>query len=233
MQQKVLVIEDDADVCTVLERILDRHDFEVLTANNALAGLRMAFQHQPEAIILDVVLPEIDGFETCRRLREMTDTPILFLTGQRTSSADIVKGLELGADDYMTKPFNATELVTRLRVCMRRSGASGGKESQYLFPTPTIVLDCGRHELTIDGQTVYLSPSEFEVLEFLVRHADHTLSSNAILAQVWGPEHVGDTRLVKQYIYQLRRKIEPDPADPTYIHTIRGEGYYFAASQRP
>lgn len=230
MKQRILVIEDEVDVRVLLEHILEKHDYEVLTASDALSGLRLAFQQHPDAVIVDVMLGEIDGFEACRRLREMTDTPILFLTGQRTSSADIVKGLELGADDYMTKPFDAAELVTRLRVCLRRTGKPERGDSQYLFPAPTIVLDCGRHELIIDGQTVYLSPSEFEVLELLVRHANHTLSPNAILAQVWGPERVGDSGLVKQYIYQLRQKIEPDPSKPTYIQTIRGEGYYFATA---
>ncbi|MGC9523733.1 MAG: response regulator transcription factor [Anaerolineae bacterium] len=229
--QQILVIEDEADVRSMLRLMLIEHGFSVLTASDALTGLRLAYQHRPDAIILDVMMPGMDGFEACRRLREMTDTPILLLTGQRTSTEDIVKGLALGADEYMTKPFKMSELMGRLRVCLRRSSACSDHGSQYLFPAPGVVLDCGRHELTIQGRVVSLSPSEFEVFQVLVRHAGHILSHNAILAQAWGPERIGDGDLIKQYIYQLRQKIEPDPTEPRYIHTVRGEGYYFEGTE--
>ncbi len=231
--QQILVIEDEADVRNLLQLMLSEHGFRVLTASDALTGLRLAYEHRPDAIILDVMMPGMDGFEACRRLREMTDTPILLLTGQRTSTEDIVKGLELGADEYMTKPFKMAELISRLRVSLRRVSACSDGSSQYLFPAPSVVLDCGRHELTVGEQVISLSPSEFEVLRVLVRHTDHVLSPNAILAQAWGPQRVGDTDLIKQYIYQLRQKIEPDPSEPQYIHTVRGEGYYFARTELP
>ncbi len=233
MPQKILVIEDDNDMRDMLEMILTDHGFQPFSTPKALHGLRMAYQQRPDAIIMDVMLPDMDGFETCRRLREMMDTPIMLLTGHRTTTDDIVRGLELGADEYMTKPFEIPELISRLKVCLRRSSAKtrDGDGRQYLFPTPSVILDCGRHILTIDGEEIYLSPSEFEVLFLLIRHTGRPLSPNAILSQVWGPDRIGDDRLVKQYIYQLRKKIEPDPSSPTYIQTIRGEGYYFTATE--
>ncbi len=229
--QQILVIDDDADIRAMLQRLLSDEGFKVLAAPDGLSGLRLAYQKRPDAVILDVMMPEMDGFETCRRLRQMTDTPIMLLTGRRTDVNDIVKGLEAGADEYMTKPFTTPELISRLKVCLRRSGKAEAAQGQYLFPAPSVVLDCGKHELRIGEQTIYLSPSEFEVLRLLVRHVGRPLSTDAILAQVWGPEQVGDGRLVKQYIYQLRQKIEPDPGAPRYIHTIRGEGYYFAVTK--
>ena len=231
MPQEVLVIEDDNDMREMLKIILTEHGFHVHTAPDALSGLRLAYQKRPDAIVMDVMMPNMDGFETCRRLREMMDAPIMLLTGKFTTTEDIVRGLDLGADEYMTKPFKVPELISRLKVCLRRNNAAPREAGQYLFPTPSVVLDCGRHMLTIHGEEIYLSPSEFEVLFFLIRHAGRPLSPNAILSQVWGPQRIGDDRLVKQYIYQLRQKIEPDPATPTYIQTIRGEGYYFTAAE--
>lgn len=230
--QKILVIEDEYDVRVMLQFVLTKHGFEPLTATDALEGMRMAYQHHPAAIILDVMMPGMDGLEACRRLKEMTDIPILILTGRSTSSDDIVKGFEMGADEYMTKPFNNSELISRLKVCLRRSSAgSGGEDAKYLFPAPSMVLDCGKHELMVDGETIHLSPNEFGVLNVLVRHTGHIFSPEAILLQAWGVEHLGDTHLVKQYVYQLRQKIEPDPSAPQYLHTVRGAGYYFAATE--
>lgn len=231
MHQSILVIDDDADVREMLEVVLSEYGFEVLMAADALTGLRLAYQHRPCAIILDIVLPGMDGFEACRRLREMTETPILLLSGLETTPDAILKGLELGADEYMTKPFNMPELIGRLRVCLRRGNAGEEEPRRFYFPASSVILDCGRRELLIGDRPIQLSPNEYEVLLVLVRHAGHTLSQDALLSQVWGPERIGDDALIKQYIYQLRCKIEPDPEDPRYIHTVRGEGYYFLASQ--
>jgi DNA-binding response OmpR family regulator len=233
MPQEILVIDDDNDMRDMLKIILAEHGFRVHTASDALSGLRLAYQERPDAIVMDVMMPDMDGFEACRRLREMMDAPIMLLTGQQTTTSDIVKGLDLGADEYMTKPFAIPELISRLRVCLRRSNATPreAEAAQYLFPTPSVILDCGRHILTVHGKEIYLSPSEFEVLFLLIRHTGRPLSPNAILSQVWGPQRIGDDRLVKQYIYQLRKKIEPDPSTPTYIQTIRGEGYYFTVAE--
>ncbi len=227
-QFRVLVVDDDPDVAKILKATLTSEGFDVVVAQDALSALRAAYESHPDAILLDVMMPEMDGFEACRRLREMTDVPIIFVTAKGTIK-DIVRGLSIGADDYVVKPFDRAELISRLTACLRRSGERTAEESDFLFPASSIMLDCDRHELVIGNQTVYLTPKEFEVLRFLTRHAGKVLSTDAILTRVWGPEWIGEPDLVKQYIYRLRQKIEPDPGSPQYLHTVRGEGYYFDA----
>jgi DNA-binding response OmpR family regulator len=227
-QFRILVVDDQPDILAVLRAILTAEGFDVVTAQDALAGLRAAYQVHPDAILLDVMMPNVDGFEACRRLREMTEVPIIFVTAKGTIE-DIVRGLSLGADDYLVKPFERSELVSRLVTSLRRAGERTGEGGDFIFPAASIMLDCDRHELVIGKQTVYLTPKEFEVLRLLVRHAGKVLSTDAILTRVWGPEWIGEPDLVKQYIYRLRRKIEEDPDSPHYLHTVRGGGYYFDA----
>jgi len=227
---RVLVIEDDPGILAMIEMMLRKGGYEVVSAPDALVGLRVAYQTHPHAIILDVMMPEMDGFEACRRLREMTNAPILFLTGKATTADDAARGLDLGADEYMTKPFRFVELLSRLRACLRRAETSEDGDNRFVCPAPSVFLDCARRELTIEGRHIYLRPKEFEVLEVLMHFAGRVLAPDAILLRVWGPERVGDPGLVKQYIYQLRQKIEVDPQEPRYIQSIPGGGYYFAAS---
>jgi len=210
----------------MLRIMLTAEGFDVVLAQDALSGLRAAYQTHPDAILLDVMMPNVDGFEACRRLREMTDVPIIFVTAKGTIE-DVVRGFSVGADDYVVKPFNSSELISRIVACLRRAGERAGEGAEVLFPAASVMLDCGRHELVIGNRTVYLTPKEFEVLRLLVRHAGKVLSKDAILSRVWGPERIGEPDLVKQYIYRLRRKIEPDPDSPRYLHTVRGGGYYF------
>ncbi|HET90740.1 MAG TPA: response regulator transcription factor [Chloroflexi bacterium] len=223
---RVLVVDDQPDVLALLQAMLNAEGFDVVVSRDALSGLRAAYQEHPDAILLDIMMPDMDGFEACRRLREMTDVPIIFVTAKGTIE-DIVKGLSLGADDYVVKPFERSELVSRLAACLRRAGERANEGSDYLFPTDSVVLDCDRHELVIGNRTVYLTPKEFEVLRLLIRHTGKVLSTDAILTRVWGPDWIGEPDLVKQYIYRLRQKIEPDPSSPHYLHTVRGGGYYF------
>lgn len=225
---RVLVIDDEPDALELIRVMLTAEGFDVSVAQDALSGLRAAYQFHPDAILLDVMMPNVDGFEVCQRLREMTDVPIIFVTAKGTME-DIVHGFTLGADDYVVKPFDSSELVSRLTACLRRASEQAEEDVELLFPAASIMLDCGRHELVIGSKTIYLTPKEFEVLRFLIRHAGKVLSTDAILSRVWGPEWIGEPDLVKQYIYKLRQKIEPDPSDPHYIHTIRGGGYYFDA----
>jgi DNA-binding response OmpR family regulator len=225
---RLLVIDDEPDMLAMLERLLSREGFDVIAAQDALTGLRTAYQTHPDAILLDVMMPDVDGFEVCRRLREMTDVPIIFVTAKGLIE-DVVRGLRLGADDYVVKPFECSELVSRVMACLRRAGERSEDKSDFLFPAASIVLDCGRHEMVIGDRTVYLAPKEFEVLRLLVRYAGKVLSADAILNSVWGPEWIGEKDLVKQYVYRVRQKIESDPGAPEYIHTVRGEGYYFDA----
>ncbi len=223
---RILVVDDSSDVLAVLQAMLTAEGFDVVVAQDALAGLRSAYQDHPDAILLDVMMPDIDGFEACRRLREMTDVPIIFVTA-KGAIEDIVHGLSLGADDYVVKPFERSELLSRLAACLRRAGERTDEGGDYLFPAESVVLDCDRHELVIGNRIVYLTPKEFEVLRLLVRHAGKVLSIDAILTRVWGPDWIGEPDLVKQYVYRLRQKIESDPGKPRYLHTVRGGGYYF------
>jgi DNA-binding response OmpR family regulator len=226
-QFRVLVIDDEPEILEMLEILLVAEGFEVVTAQDALSGLRAAYQAHPDAILLDVMMPTMDGFEACRRLREMTEVPILFLTGKAKGTDDVVHGFGLGADDYLTKPFDRSELVSRLTARLRRAGDHIENEVEYISPTGSVILNCSRHELVIGDRSVYLGPKEFDVVRLLIRHTGKVISRNAILAQVWGPERVGEPDLVKQYIYRLRQKIEIDPTAPQFIHSVRGEGYYF------
>jgi len=227
VQLRVLVIDDDPEMREMLQMILDLEGFEVILAHDALSGLRAAYQTHPDAIVLDVMMPSMDGFEACRRLREMTDVPIIFLTGKATTMDDVVQGFSIGADDYLTKPFNRSELISRLNARLRRSSDRVDHDIEYISPAASVILNCSRHELVLGDRSIYLGPKEFEVMRLLIRHTGQVLSRDAILAQVWGPDRVGEPDLVKQYIYRLRQKIEPNPNGPKYIHSVRGEGYYF------
>jgi len=229
-KQSVLVIEDNHETRDLLDEILRRANYESLLAEDGLTGLRTAYASRPDAIILDVMMPGLDGFTVCERLRELTDAPILFLTGKATSTGDSVKAFALGADDFLIKPFRTEELLSRLRVRLRRSEMQAACDEEYLSAGESVALDRSRHELTVNGHNIYLRPKEFEVLDLLVRHAGHVLSPNAILSQVWGSEHVGEPDLVKQYVYRIRKKVQRAPEAPQFIHSVRGSGYYFEAS---
>ena len=227
-QFRILVVDDHPDVLKMLQAMLTAESFDVVTAQDALSALRAAYQTHPDAILLDVMMPDVDGFEACRRLREVMDVPIIFVTAKGTIE-DVVHGLSLGADDYVVKPFALSELIGRLMACLRRPREHTDGKGDFLFPAASVTLDCGRHELMIGGRTVYLTLKEFEVIRLLIRHAGKVLSTDAILTRVWGPEWIGEPDLVKQYIYRLRRKMELDPKLPKYLRTVPSEGYYFDA----
>jgi len=210
----------------MLKLALTGNGFDVTMAASGLDGLRRAYEIHPDAIILDVMMPMHDGFEICRRLREMTEVPIIFLTARGTVD-DIVRGLALGADDYVTKPFNEKELISRLVASLRRAANKGESPDILVFTQGAFVLDRSRRHAVVGGEIVHLTPTEFEVLDYLVRHASKVLSRDAILARVWGPEYLGETELVKQFIYRLRQKIETDPRKPRFIHTVPSTGYFF------
>jgi DNA-binding response OmpR family regulator len=222
----VLVIDDDAETREILDIMLSRHGFHVLTAADSLEGLRKAYQFHPDAVLLDIVMPTINGLETCRRLREMTDIPILFITA-RTQPPDLEAGFDAGADDYITKPFAESEVRYRLQACLRRAQRGHKSQGDFIFPFKDVMLDGNRHELILRNETFHLAPQEFKVLQILLKHPGKVITADTLLLQVWGAEHLGNTELVKQYIYRLRQKIEEDPGNPRYLHTVWGEGYYF------
>ncbi|MBN1874213.1 MAG: response regulator transcription factor [Anaerolineae bacterium] len=228
MRQKVsvLVIDDDQEVLNLLKITLGVYGFEVITAKDAIMGMHAAYQYHPDAILLDVMMPKIDGFEACRQLRSMTSVPIIFVTA-KSLIGDVIKGFRAGADDYVTKPFNHEELLARLKVCLHYA-VKDQNDYQGFFETgfEDWQVEDDRHEIIIKNQLIYLPPKEFEILRYLIRHLGRVLSADAILSNIWGPEYVGDRNMVKQHIYRLRQLIEPDPKKPIYIRTAPGEGYY-------
>ena len=229
---RVLAIDDEPQALQLLRVVLDAEGFDVVVAQDPVGGLRTAYQSRPDIILLDVMMPNVDGFEVCRRLREMTDVPIIFITARGTIE-DIVKGFYVGADDYVVKPFDSAELISRVKATLRRASERDGRGAEVLFPSDSVMLDCGRRELVVADQTVHLTPKEYEVLRLLMRHPGKVFSTNAILTRVWGAEQIGELHLVKQYIYRLRQKIEKDPTSPQFLHTVRGGGYYFDALDSP
>lgn len=227
---RVLVVEDDRTLLEVLQYNLAKEGYEVLTAADGAAGLEAARHRRPDLIVLDVMLPVMDGYEVCRTLRRETNVPILMLTA-RIDETDKVVGLEVGADDYVTKPFGMKELMARIRAMLRRSemmkseaGPSAGAPASCLR-AGDLEIDAARHRVSRGGAPVDLSRMEFALLEFLARHQGRVFSRDQLLESVWGYDFSGDTRTVDVHVSWLRRKIEDDPAHPKRLLTVRGVGY--------
>jgi DNA-binding response OmpR family regulator len=239
MSQKVLVVEDEPALLETLDYNLSREGYEVSQARSGHQALEVARSEQPDLVVLDVMLPGLDGFEVCRILRQETNVPILMLTA-RDEVVDKVVGLEMGADDYMTKPFSMRELLARVKAMMRRQRlireemVAGAEEtaaqaagSQTLMTFDDLVVDLPRREARLDGEPIRLKPKEYELLVFLARNRGIALSRDLILERVWGWEHHGGSRTVDVHVRWLRAKIEPDPAKASRIVTVRGMGYRF------
>ena len=231
--QKVLVVEDEPTLLETLEYNLTRQRYQVCTAADGLAALEIARQEQPDIILLDIMLPGLDGFEVCRILRQEMSVPILVLTA-RADEVDRVVGLEMGADDYLTKPFSMRELLARVKALLRRVrldreelAAAGEKGGLKLLIFGDLTIDQARHEALRQGDPLRLKPKEYELLVFLARNRAIVLSRDLILERVWGWDYGGGSRTVDVHVRWLREKIEPDPANPTRIVTVRGVGYRF------
>jgi DNA-binding response OmpR family regulator len=227
----VLVVEDDAGIRDAVAYNLGLDGHTVLTAADGASGLELARTQHPDAVILDVMLPRMSGLDVCRILRSETPVPILLLTA-RDAEPDRVQGLELGADDYVTKPFSMRELRARVGSMLRRDGLSrqaGPKadEGAQIVSAGRLVLDPVKHELRRDGALVALRPREFSLLEYLMRHPEQVLTRDQILESVWGITYRGETRTVDVHVRWLREKIEDEPARPQHIQTIRSIGYKF------
>ncbi|MBI5930638.1 MAG: response regulator transcription factor [Anaerolineae bacterium] len=226
MSEKILVIDDEETTVQLISILLERRGYEVIKAYRAEDGLRKAYRNHPDLVLLDIMMPNMDGWEVCRRLRELSDVPIIFLTA-RSEIKDVVKGLEMGADDYIVKPYDNDELVARVKAHLRRT------------PTPTVseelVFDGGNfrinflnREVKVNEKLVHLTPKEFKLLGVLVRNAGRVISRTDLVKEAWGPEYADATDSLKLYIHYLRQKIEPDAMNPIYILTSRGVGYRFA-----
>ena len=239
MTYKVMVVEDDATLQEMLQFNLERQGYDVLAVGDGRLALRMAREEKPDLILLDVMLPGADGFEVCRTLRKEMNVPILMLTA-RSEEIDKIVGLELGADDYITKPFSMRELVARVKAHLRRTelvreGAAAGTDGDELVaPRKSLVMSFGnltidenRREVLVDDQPIKVKPKEYELLLFLLRHQGIAVSRDLILERVWGWSYDGNSRTVDVHVRWLREKIEPDPANATRIVTVRGIGYRF------
>jgi two-component system OmpR family response regulator len=231
---KILVVEDDRTLLEVLQYNLTKEGYDVLTASDGAKGLETARSNKPDLVILDVMLPKLDGYEVCRTLRKEMTVPILMLTA-KIEETDRVVGLEVGADDYVTKPFSMRELMARVRAMLRRTemmkreAVSGAGTSSSCFKIGDFEIDTARHRVSRGGVAVELSRMEFSLLEFLVRNHGQVFTRDHLLEKVWGYDFAGDTRTVDVHVSWLRRKIEADPAHPKHLLTVRGVGYKFEA----
>ena len=232
MANRILVVDDDPAFVRLVDKVLTEKGYEVLNAIDGQEALRLLFELKPALVLLDVVMPGMDGWQICHRIRDLSDVPVIMLTGHQMGEEDIVRGLDHGADDYLLKPVGNKELVARVRAILRRAelppSQNNGKGS--VFSDDFLTLDVAERKVVVNGERVKLTPIEFRLLALLLRNAGHILTHQQLLEKVWGWEYTDDLDYVRIYISHLRRKIEPEPATPRYIVTEPGVGYYFQKS---
>ncbi len=225
MQKLILIVEDEQPIVDILKFNLEKEGYKVVYALDGDEGLKLALQKEPELILLDVMLPGLDGFGVCRKVREKSSVPIIMLTA-RDEEVDKVLGLELGADDYITKPFGIRELLARVKANLRRISSDENAPSD-ITRIGNLSIDGARYEVVKNNDVIDLTLREFELLKFLAQNQGKIFSRETLLAKVWDYDYFGDLRTVDVTVRRLREKIEDDPANPVYIITKRGVGYYF------
>jgi two-component system KDP operon response regulator KdpE len=221
MKTRILLVDDDQTLSSLLSRYLQESNFEVLVGSNGPAGLRLAYNERPDLVLLDVMMPGMDGWEVCARLRELSDVPVIMLTA-KAAEADKLRGFQLGVDDYVTKPFSFVELVARIQAVLGRA-RNERKETGYIAHGE-IVLNMEKYQATLAGRSLVLTPTEFRLLEVLVRRKGRVASEQDLIREVWGTGR-SDPAVVRRYILMLRKKLEPDPSAPVWVRTVRGFGY--------
>ena len=226
MNDKILLVDDDPSLLELIQYNLEGEGFRVVTAKDGQAGVRLFFTDRPDLVILDVAMPKLDGYQVCERIREMSDTPVIMLTA-RGREEDIIKGLDLGADDYLTKPFRVNELLARVRATLRRARMKPEVVETVTYSDDYMSVDLDAHRVTIQGEPVKLTAIEYKLLAFLVKHKGRLLEFRQILENVWGFEYIDDIDYLRVYIWHLRRKIEPDPKNPIYLINELNMGYRF------
>lgn len=230
--KKILVVDDDPAFVRLVEHLLTQQGYEVLKASGGQEGLRLLFAQRPDLVLLDVVMPGMDGWQTCSRIREMSDIPVVMLTGCQKTEEDIVRGLSCGADDYILKPVGNKELVARVQAVLRRAELLPAERKGVIYSDNLLTVDLAERRVVANGEKVGLTPTEFRLLAVLVVNAGHVLTHQRLLEKAWGWEYGNDVDYVRIYIWHLRQKIEPDPAHPRYILTEPGVGYYFRKSSQ-
>ncbi|NED94828.1 response regulator transcription factor [Phytoactinopolyspora alkaliphila] len=220
---RVLVVEDEESFSDALSYMLKKEGFEVAVAATGDHALDEFDRAGADLVLLDLMLPGLPGTEVCRQLRQRSNVPVIMLTA-KDSEVDKVVGLELGADDYVTKPFSSRELVARIRAVLRR-GTEAAEVSSAILEAGPVRMDVERHVVSVDGESVRLPLKEFELLELLLRNAGRVLTRAQLIDRIWGADYVGDTKTLDVHVKRLRAKIEPDPTTPTYLLTVRGLGY--------
>jgi len=227
--KKVLVIDDDEALVRLIDQVLTQQGYKVLKASNGQEALRLLFDQKPALVLLDVVMPRMDGWQTLDRIRDVSDIPIIMLTGRRRAEDDIVRGLDCGADDYLLKPMGNRELVARVRAALRRAELSPSADAkrEITYSDGFLTVNVAERKVIVNGERVKLTPREFRLFALLVENAGRILTHKQVLEKVWGWEYTDDLDYVRIYISHLRQKLEPDPALPRYIITEPGVGYYF------
>lgn len=222
---KVLIVEDEVSFSDALAYLLKKESYEVEVAVNGTEAIERFQSFNPDLILLDLMIPEVSGTEVCRVIRSTSQVPIIMLTA-KDSEIDKVVGLELGADDYVTKPYSSRELLARMKAVMRRNSSDGSiPEEGSLLSVGSVRMDLDKHQVTVNSVSVTFPLKEFELLEFLMRNSGRVLTRSQLIDRVWGNDYFGDTKTLDVHIKRLRSKIEEDPANPKIIHTIRGLGY--------
>jgi len=224
---RVLVIDDDPNLARLLRESIEGAGYQVITAANGLEGIKELYASRPDLVILDVMMPRMDGWETLRRVREMSDVPVIMLTA-RDAESDRLRGFELGVDDYVTKPFSLAELNARVRAVLARAARAQSDGTPPPLAVGDLVVDFASRRVLKGAEVLQLTPTEYRLLAALAEHAGQTLSHEQLLERVWGPEYVDEPGYVKRYIWYLRQKVEDDPAHPRYVETVRGFGYRLA-----
>ncbi len=227
--KKILIIDDDPTFLRLVDKVLTNQGYEVFKASNGQEALRLFFDEKPVLVLLDVVMPGMDGWQTCQRIREISDVPIMMITGEQKSEEGIVRGLDHGADEYLLKPVGTKELVARVRAILRRAElpSSADVKKEITYSDAFLTVNVAERKVLVNGERVRLTPTEFKLFAVLLENAGRILSHRQLLESVWGWEYIDDIDHVRIYAWHLRHKIEPNPSQPRYIITEPGVGYYF------
>jgi two-component system response regulator RegX3 len=228
MRQRILVVDDDPSLAEMLTIVLRGEGFDTAVIGDGTQALTAVRELRPDLVLLDLMLPGLSGLEVCRQLRQRSDVPVIMLTA-KDAEVDKVVGLEIGADDYVTKPFSARELLARIRAVLRRRGEPDDAAASATLEAGPVRMDVDRHIVSVNGAAVALPLKEFELLEFLLRNSGRVLTRGQLIDRVWGSDYVGDTKTLDVHVKRLRAKIEPDPGLPRHLLTVRGLGYKFEA----